>query len=71
MSGKFAGLKPSEMEIPPDLLQVVEGFGGGGRTRTYDLRIMRCTFRRAATWIQSFTFGPSHLIRAGILSFGS
>jgi hypothetical protein len=24
-----------------DLLQVVEGFGGGGRTRTYDLRIMR------------------------------
>ena len=40
MSGKFAGLKPSEMEIPPDLLQVVEGFGGGGRTRTYDLRIM-------------------------------
>ena len=33
--------QPSEMEIPPDLLQVVEGFGGGGRTRTYDLRIMR------------------------------
>jgi integrase len=30
-----------EMEIPPDLLQVVEEFGGGGRTRTYDLRIMR------------------------------
>jgi len=30
-----------EMEIPPDLVQVVEGTGGGGRTRTYDLRIMR------------------------------
>ena len=30
-----------ELEIPPDLLQVVEGIGGGGRTRTYDLRIMR------------------------------
>ena len=28
------------MEVPPDLLQVVEGIGGGGRTRTYDLRIM-------------------------------
>jgi hypothetical protein len=33
--------QPSEMEIPPDLLQVVEESGGGGRTRTYDLRIMR------------------------------
>ena len=30
-----------EMEIPPNLLQVIEGTGGGGRTRTYDLRIMR------------------------------
>ena len=29
------------MEIPPDLRQVVESIGGGGRTRTYDLRIMR------------------------------
>ena len=29
-----------EMKIPSDLLQVVEGIGGGGRTRTYDLRIM-------------------------------
>jgi hypothetical protein len=29
------------MEIPPDLQQVVESIGGGGRTRTYDLRIMR------------------------------
>ena len=33
--------QPGEMEVPPDLLQVVEGIGGGGRTRTYDLRIMR------------------------------
>ena len=30
-----------EMEILSNLLQVVEGIGGGGRTRTYDLRIMR------------------------------
>ncbi len=30
-----------EMEVPPDLLQVVDEIGGGGRTRTYDLRIMR------------------------------
>jgi hypothetical protein len=30
-----------EMEGPPDLMQVVEGFGGGGWTRTSDLRIMR------------------------------
>jgi integrase len=30
-----------EMEIPPDLRQVIESIGGGGRTRTYDLRIMR------------------------------
>ncbi|SPF43623.1 putative Phage integrase [Candidatus Sulfotelmatobacter kueseliae] len=30
-----------EMEIPRDLLQVVEKIGGGGWTRTNDLRIMR------------------------------
>jgi hypothetical protein len=28
------------MEVPPDLVQVVDKIGGGGRTRTYDLRIM-------------------------------
>jgi hypothetical protein len=33
--------QPSEMEIPADLRQVIESTGGGGRTRTYDLRIMR------------------------------
>jgi hypothetical protein len=33
--------QPREMEISPDLMQVIEGAGGGGRTRTYDLRIMR------------------------------
>ena len=33
--------QPSEMEVPPDLLQVVEEIGGGGWTRTNDLRIMR------------------------------
>ena len=33
--------QPSEMEIPADLRQVIESAGGGGRTRTYDLRIMR------------------------------
>jgi integrase len=30
-----------EMEISPDLLQIVEGIGGGAWTRTTDLRIMR------------------------------
>ena len=33
--------QPDEMGIPPDILQVLESNGGGGRTRTYDLRIMR------------------------------
>jgi integrase len=33
--------QPGEMEVPPDLQQVVDPIGGGGRTRTYDLRIMR------------------------------
>ncbi len=33
--------QPGEMGVPRDLLQVVEEIGGGGRTRTYDLRIMR------------------------------
>ena len=33
--------QPREMEVPPDLRQVVEGIGGGGWTRTNDLRIMR------------------------------
>src|SRR5208282_4688449 len=30
-----------EIEIPPDLMQIVERLGGGGWTRTNDLRIMR------------------------------
>jgi hypothetical protein len=30
-----------QMELPPDLLQVVEEIGGGAWTRTTDLRIMR------------------------------
>lgn len=30
-----------ETEILPDRMQVIEEIGGGGRTRTYDLRIMR------------------------------
>ncbi len=33
--------QPDVIEIPPDILQVLESNGGGGRTRTYDLRIMR------------------------------
>jgi hypothetical protein len=33
--------QPRETEIPPDLAQVVEEIGGGGWTRTNDLRIMR------------------------------
>ena len=30
-----------EMELTPDLVQVIENIGGGGWTRTNDLRIMR------------------------------
>jgi hypothetical protein len=30
-----------EIEVPPDILQHIGSIGGGGRTRTYDLRIMR------------------------------
>ncbi len=30
------------MEAPPEILHVIESAGGGGRTRTYDLRIMSC-----------------------------
>ena len=30
-----------EMGVPPDILQVLESTGGGGWTRTNDLRIMR------------------------------
>ncbi len=33
--------QPDEMEIPPGILQVLESNGGGGWTRTNDLRIMR------------------------------
>jgi hypothetical protein len=33
--------QPGEMEVPPDLLQVPDLIGGGGWTRTNDLRIMR------------------------------
>jgi hypothetical protein len=33
--------QPGETEIPPGLVQVVEGIGGGAWTRTTDLRIMR------------------------------
>jgi hypothetical protein len=36
--------QPGEMVVPPDLLQIVEGIGGGGRTRTYDPWSMRRTF---------------------------
>jgi hypothetical protein len=39
----------------------LDQFGGGGRTRTYDLRIMRCAFGRAATWIQPLAFGTRDL----------
>jgi hypothetical protein len=45
--------------------------GGGGRTRTYDLRIMRCAFRRAATWIQSLAFGTNDLIWNRVQSVGA
>ena len=39
---EIAGIELAQrMKIPPDILQVPESNGGGGRTRTYDLRIMR------------------------------
>jgi hypothetical protein len=63
--------QPGEMEVPPDLLQVIEEIGGGGRTRTYDLRIMRCAFRRAATWIQSLAIGPRELARDRVQAVGA
>jgi hypothetical protein len=44
----------SETEIPPEVADLI---GGGGWTRTNDLRIMRCAFGKAATWIQSLAFG--------------
>jgi integrase-like protein len=43
-----------EAEIPSEVVDLI---GGGGWTRTNDLRIMRCTFRGAATRIQSLTDG--------------
>jgi hypothetical protein len=33
--------QPREMEVRSEILQLIENTGGGGRTRTYDLRIMR------------------------------
>ena len=59
-----------DMEVPPDLLQVIDKIGGGAWTRTTDLRIMRCTFRGAATWIQALTFGTGHPNRGVMLSVG-
>jgi hypothetical protein len=44
---------------------------GRRRTRTDDLRIMRCGFRWAATRIQSLTVGTGHLNRESGLSFGT
>jgi len=34
-------VQPGEMEVPPDLMQATNLIGGGGWTRTNDLRIMR------------------------------
>ena len=44
----------SKSEITPEVADLI---GGGGWTRTNDLRIMRCASVRAATWIQSLAFG--------------
>jgi len=59
--GELSACSTRREGIPPDLLQVVEEIGGGAWTRTTDLRIMRCAFRRAATRIQSLTVGSSDL----------
>ena len=50
---------------------LLDSIGGGGRTRTYDLRIMRCAFRRAATWIQSLGFGIHDLSWNRVQSVGA
>jgi hypothetical protein len=52
-----------EMEVPPDLLQVVEGIGGGGRTRTYDLRIMSRPTAADSTQLQRDSSANSCKVR--------
>jgi integrase len=44
-----------EMEVPPDLLQVADEIGGGGWTRTNDLRIMRCPLSPSLIFAQQLT----------------
>jgi len=53
------------------MLQVIDLIGGGGWTRTNDLRIMRRIFRRAAIWIQSLVVGSDVVIRDKGLAFGA
>jgi hypothetical protein len=60
-----------EIGLERELAEVADLIGGGGWTRTNDLRIVRCTFRRAATWIQSFAVGPYAPIRGRMLAFGT
>jgi hypothetical protein len=47
--------QPGEMDVPPDLLQVVDETGGGGWTRTNDLRIMRCPLSPSLIFTQQLT----------------
>ena len=51
--------------------EIVDLIGGGGWTRTNDLRIMRCAFRGAATWIQSLPVGSRYLIRGQMRAVGT
>jgi len=53
--------QPATEERTETSAEVIDIIGGGGRTRTYDLRIMRCGLRRAATRIQPFTVGTGRL----------
>jgi integrase len=55
----------AETEIPPEVVDLI---GGGARTRTYDLRIMRCAFGRAATRIQSLTLAIIYLTEVTLRS---
>jgi|SRR5215472_14450598 len=61
----------AELTLDTEMLQVVDLTGGGGWTRTNDLRIMRRIFRRAAIWIQSLVVGSDVVIRDKGLAFGA
>ena len=58
----------ADPQISPE---AVDSIGGGGWTRTSDLRIMRCAFHGAANRIQSLPVGGFALTRGEVLAFGT